>query len=119
MEQQSYSGIGTGPVIPPTGDEKTMATLSHALTIFFPILAPLIIYLIKKDDSAYVAYHAKESLNFQITVAIIAFGLIISIIGLLVVWLVGIVAVVFVIIASISASEGKLYKYPFAIRIIK
>lgn len=119
MEQNSYLGTNTDPVIPPTNEEKTMAILSHVLTIVFPILAPLIIYLIKKNESQYIAYHAKESLNFQITIMILIFALIITIIGIFLVWIIGIVALVFVIIATIRASEGKLYRYPFALRLIK
>jgi uncharacterized Tic20 family protein len=119
MEQKSYIGTETEPVVAPTSDEKTLAILSHALTIVFPILAPLIIYLIKKDESAYIASHAKESLNFQITVMIAIIILFITIIGILLVWFVGIAALVLVIIASIRASEGKLYRYPFTLRLIK
>jgi uncharacterized Tic20 family protein len=119
MEQTSYLGTEMRPDYVPTSDEKTLAILSHVLTIIAPVLAPLIIYLIKKDESKYISSHAKESLNFQITMMIIALLLIISIIGLFIVWIVGIVALVFVVIASIKASEGKLYKYPFAIRLIK
>ncbi|MEO6328760.1 MAG: DUF4870 domain-containing protein [Ginsengibacter sp.] len=119
MKENLYPGTDSEPSIPPTSDEKTMAILSHILTLVFPILAPLIIYLIKKNESAYVAWHAKESLNFQITVIIIIIGLFITIVGILLVWLVGIMALVFVIIATIRASEGKLYKYPFSVRLIK
>ncbi|MEO6454719.1 MAG: DUF4870 domain-containing protein [Ginsengibacter sp.] len=119
MEQKSYPGTDTDPIISPTSDEKTMAILSHILTLVFPLLAPLMIYLIKKDESSYIAWHAKESLNFQITVTIIIIVLFITIIGILLVWLVGIVALVFVIIGTIRASEGKLYKYPFSLRLIK
>ena len=119
MEQNSYLGTETEPVIAPTSDEKTMAVLSHALTIAVGFLAPLIIYLLKKDESAYVREHAKESLNFQITVFIIIVGLFITILGVLLLWLVGIAALVFVILASIKASEGKMYKYPFTLRLIK
>jgi len=103
----------------PTQDEKTMALLSHVLTLVAPFLAPLIIYLLKKDESAFVAAHAKESLNFQITVLIVVFGLMITIIGLFLIWIVGLAALVFVIIATIRASEGKLYRYPFSLRLIK
>ena len=119
MEQNTYLGSEDIPVVPPTSDEKTMSALSHILTLVAPLLAPLIIYLIKKDESAFIASHAKESLNFQITVIIICIILAITIIGLLLLWIVGIAALVFVIIATIRASEGKLYKYPFAIRLIK
>ena len=119
MEEKSYLGSDSEPVIVPTSDEKTMAILSHVLTFVAGFIAPLIIYLIKKDESAFVASHAKESLNFQITIWIVIIGLFITLIGILLIWLVGIIALVFVIIATIKASEGKLYKYPFTLRLIK
>jgi|SRR4051794_17144717 uncharacterized Tic20 family protein len=112
-------GTDESPVIPPTSDEKTMALLAHVLTFIFPILAPLIIYLVKKDESSFIAYHAKESLNFQISLAIICIALAITIIGLLLIWFVVILGYILVIIATIRASEGKLYRYPFCIRLIK
>ena len=76
-------------------------------------------YLVKKNESRFVEWHARESLNFQITVAIIVIILFITIIGILIAWIVGIISLVLVIIATIRASEGKLYKYPFSIRLIK
>jgi uncharacterized protein len=120
--QQDLLGTDESPVIPPTSDEKTLALLAHVLTFVFPLLAPLIIYLIKKDESSFVAYHAKESLNFQITLFIfglIFFILIFIIIGLFLLWLEGIIAVILVIVATIRAAEGKLYRYPFCMRLIK
>ncbi len=117
--QPDYLGTDESPAIPPTSDEKTLALLAHVLTFVFPILAPLIIYLVKKDESSYVAYHSKESLNFQITLFIICVLLFISIVGILLLWVVGIVGAILVIVATIRASEGKLYKYPFCIRLIK
>jgi uncharacterized Tic20 family protein len=119
MEQNPYLGTDAEPIISPTSDEKTMATLSHVLTLVAGFIAPLIIYLIKKDESTFVAHHAKESLNFQITVFIIGLALVITVIGILLIWLLAILALVFVIMATIKASEGKLYKYPFSIRLIK
>ncbi len=119
MEEKSYLGTDAEPAIAPTSDEKTMAILSHVLTLVVGFLAPLIIYLIKKDESSFVREHARESLNFQITVFILIVALFITLIGILLVWIVGILALVFVIIATIKASEGKLYKYPFSLRLIK
>ena len=119
MEQKSYLGTDTEPVVAPTSDEKTLALLSHVLPFVAGFVAPLIIYLIKKDESAFVSYNAKESLNFQITVFILIAVLFITIIGILLIWLVGLLAVVFVIMATIKTSEGKLYRYPFSIRLIK
>lgn len=115
---QSFT-TGFAPQNEPTGDEKTLALLAHILTIVAPILAPLIIYLLKKDESEFVPYHAKESLNFQISIAIYIALLFLSIIGILLVWVVGIAAFVLVIVATIRASEGQLYKYPLCIRFIK
>lgn len=112
-------GTDETPVITPTSDEKNLALLAHVLTFVFPILAPLIIYLVKKDESSFVAYHAKESLNFQITLCIICILLFITIVGILLLWAVGIIGAILVIVATIRASEGKLYKYPFCIRLIK
>jgi uncharacterized Tic20 family protein len=119
MESNSYLNSNLNSSYVPTGNEKTMAVLSHILTIVAPILAPLIIYLIKKDESNYIAYHAKESLNFQITIAIIAIGLALTIVGVIVIWIIPIVAFICVIIASIKAGEGIFYKYPLTLRLIK
>lgn len=120
MENQNkFLGTETTPDYIPTGDEKMMALLSHILTLVAPLLAPLIIYVIKKDESPFVASHAKESLNFQITVIIIIIILFITVIGILLIWIVGIVSLVLVIMATIRASEGKLYRYPFSFRLIK
>ncbi len=119
MEQRSYLGTDTEPVVAPASDERTMAILSHLLTLVAGFITPLIIYLIKKDQSSFVAHHAKESLNFQITVLIVIVVLFITIVGILLTWIVGILALVFVIIATIKATEGKLYRYPFTLRLIK
>lgn len=119
MEQNPLLGTESQTVYNPTSDERTMAILSHILTLLFPILAPLIIYLVKKDDSPYAAEHAKESLNFQITMALACIALAITIIGLLLIWVVGLFALVCVIIATIKASENKMYRYPLTWRLIK
>lgn len=117
--QNEFLGTEDQPIIPPNSDEKTLAILSHALTFIAPILAPLIIYLIKKDESSFVAAHAKESLNFQITLVIVVIILLISVIGWFFLWLPGIISLILVIVACVKASEGKLYRYPFTLRLIK
>jgi uncharacterized Tic20 family protein len=117
--EKTFFGTAENPAIAPTQDEKTMAMLAHLLTFVSTILAPLIIYLVKKDESQFVATHAKESLNFQITLVIVCIILAITIIGLFLIWIVGILALVCVIIATIRANEGKIYRYPFTWRLIK
>jgi len=115
----SYLGSDETPDYIPSSDEKTMGLLAHLITFISTFIGPLIIYLIKKDDSKFVAYQAKESLNFQITMALVSVVLVISIIGILLLWLVGILVLVLVIVATIKTSEGKLYRYPLTIRFIK
>jgi len=103
----------------PTEDERTLAMLCHALGVVFWILPPLIIYLWKKDDSPYVAAHAKEAFNFQLSLAIVGILLFITVIGILLIWVVGIIDVVFCIIAALKASENKMYRYPLTFRLLK
>lgn len=117
--QPSFLGTDELPAVPPTSDEKTLALISHVVTFVSSFIAPLIIYLVKKDESSFVAAHAKESLNFQITMFLLIIVLIITLIGILLLWLVGLYVLALVIVASIRASEGKLYKYPFSIKFIK
>ncbi len=122
MDTQHLMGEESSPAFVPTADEKTLAILSHILAIVSCIIAPLIIYLIKKDDSPYVAAHAKESLNFQLTMILLYIGsfiLMIVLIGFLLIWLLSIANLVLIIVATIKASENKMYRYPVNFRLIK
>jgi uncharacterized protein len=112
-----------------TQDEKTFGMLAHLsalaqliLPTFGNIIGPLIIWLIKKDQSAWVDKQGKESLNFQISIAIytvISIILIPIIIGIVLLIAVGIFWLVMVIVASVKVNEGIDYSYPLCIRIIK
>lgn len=104
---------------PPTSEERTLAILCHVLGFFLSFLVPLIIFLVKKDESPYVTAHAKEALNFQITFLLVVIGLFITVIGIFLVWIVAIVGMVLAIIATVKAAEDKLYRYPFTLRLIK
>lgn len=120
-QTNTFLGTEEQPLVTPTSDEKTMAILSHILCLVAGFVAPLIIYLVKKD-SPYITAHAKESLNFQLTMliaVIVSVLLMIVLIGFLLLWLLGIANLVLIIIATIRASENKMYRYPFSIRFIK
>ena len=60
----------------PTSDEKTMATLAQVLQIVGSWIAPLIIYLIRRE-SKFVSFHAMQALLWQIVVLIISMGMMI------------------------------------------
>jgi len=86
------------------------------------ILGPLIIWLMKKDTMPKVNEHGKEALNFQITVSAIilaCMALFFLFLPLLLIPVVGIAALILTIIATIKASNGEFYRYPFSLRLIK
>ena len=105
-----------------TSDDKTMAMLAHLLGIVIGFVGPLIIWLIKKDQSKFVDYHGKEALNFQITVLI---GYIVSsilsmvLIGCITGVIVWIASLIWCIIGGMAANKGEYYKYPITLRLIK
>jgi uncharacterized protein len=118
------------PLTTPTAssDVRTWCVLCHAsalLGFFIPwafhIVGPLIVWLAKRQDSPEIDAHGKESMNFQISMLIwnvIAGILCLVLIGIPILILLHILNIIFVIVASIQASEGKLYRYPLAIRLI-
>jgi uncharacterized Tic20 family protein len=106
----------------PSQDEKNIALLSHVLTLVAGFIAPLVIYLVKKDESEFVKIHAMESLNFQISIFIFVIACIPFVfifIGFFMMIAIGFAYLVLIIVATIKASEGKIYRYPFTIRLIK
>ena len=112
----------TGTVGGVSKDDKTFALLAHLLGIVTSFIGPLVIYLVKKDQSPHVADQAKEALNFQITICIgylIASVLSIILIGVLLFPVLWVCNLIFCIIGGLKANEGELYRYPFAIRLIK
>jgi uncharacterized Tic20 family protein len=117
-------GTKTGAVkpasVPSTSDDdKLYAILANLGGIFFFFVPSLIVYLIKKDGDGWVADSVREALNWQITVAIVGVVLAITVVGLLLLWIVGLVNVVFCIIAAVKAGDRIAWRYPVAIRLLK
>ncbi|RVX38187.1 hypothetical protein EDD27_0480 [Nonomuraea polychroma] len=105
----------------PGTDDTTMAMLAHLLGLLASWLGPLIIYLMKKDESPYVRDQAAEALNFQITMFIgyaISGILVIVFIGALLLPVVWILSLIFHIQAAMATNKGQNYRYPFALRLI-
>jgi uncharacterized Tic20 family protein len=108
-----------GPI---PGDAKTMAMLCHLLAIFTGFVGPLIIWLIKKADHPFINEQGKEALNFQITVLlafIASFLLSFLCIGFFLMPAVGIVNLIFCIIATVKVNGGEHYRYPVSLRLVK
>ena len=102
-------------------DDRLMAILSHVLALVpgIGILGPLVIYLVKKDESSFVRDNARESLNFQLTIILLYIILFITVIGIFLWWVVALLNTILVIVAAIRASENQVYRYPLSFRLIK
>ena len=95
------------------------------------ILPSLIIWLVFKDRGSFTNTEAKEALNFQITLlfATIAIWIVVTVLTVVtfgfgavlsfLTWVPWVLGVVFSIIAFLQAKEGRHYRYPFAVRLIK
>ena len=115
-------------------DARLWGALAHlaALSMFFTgvgfVLGPFIVWMLKRNDYPFVDWHGKESLNFQASVFL--YGVALGVLTFLTCGLGGFLAVpaaivlgvadvVFVILASIAANDGRWYRYPLTIRILK
>lgn len=123
-------GYAPGPWQPPRinpQDERLFAMLCHLTSLLgylFPfanIVIPLVIWLVKKDESPMIDYHGKESVNFQISVTIYEVAALLSmflLVGFVLLPVVIVFALVVVILASVKAYNGEPYQYPLCIRFI-
>jgi hypothetical protein len=118
--------------VPPTGGQPTAdqrnwaigAHLSAILAAFVALafLGPLIIWLVKRESDAFVAHHAVEALNFQITwlgVLVVTFviGIATLGIGFLLFLIIGPLWLYLVIRGAMAASRGDGYRYPLTVRL--
>ncbi|NOX48595.1 MAG: DUF4870 domain-containing protein [Chlorobi bacterium] len=104
-----------------TNDEKTIGMLCH-LTGLISIIGPIIVWLLKKDDSAFVDANGKQAINFQLSIIIYSIGsafLLIIGIGLVLLFAIGIFAFIMIVIASIKAANGEVFQYPLSIQLLK
>lgn len=86
------------------------------------IWGPLILWLVKRDSSEYVAEQAKEALNAQISMtiyAIISLLLVVALIGVPLLALVLIANIILIITAATAANRGDAYRYPYILRLVK
>ncbi|MBP1916629.1 DUF4870 domain-containing protein [Lederbergia galactosidilytica] len=103
-------------------NDRVLAAVIYIVSFFSAFIGPLVIWLIKKDESSFIDYHGKEYMNFFISYAvyaIVASILMIVLIGFILLPIVGIAATVFTIIAAVKAYDGQAYRMPLIFRIIK
>jgi hypothetical protein len=121
-----------------TQNDKNYSSITHLSSFagwIFPfgnVIAPLVLWSAKKHESAYIDTHGKAAVNFQLSLMLYSFLLALLIIPLtiftlglgLIAVILGIIPVIILIIvsiisASIKATHGEYYHYPFTIEFIK
>ncbi|MGD9079714.1 MAG: DUF4870 domain-containing protein [Desulfobacterales bacterium] len=127
VKRQNYKQIHRGEPITEK-EERQWAMFAHIGTfssMFVPlgnIIAPIVIWQMKKHESEFVVEQAKESLNFQITLfiyALISFLLVFIIIGFFLIFALVIFGLIMVIIGGIKANDGEDFRYPMTLRLLK
>ena len=132
-------GGGTGgyppPVTHPSGlpsEVRNWAMAAHLSAfvgsfVALAVLGPLVVWLIRREVDGFSEQHAREALNFNLTLLLlIVAGIVLSVvtfgIGLIVVvplaLVVGVAWIVLTILAAVRASEGREYRYPLTIRFV-
>jgi uncharacterized Tic20 family protein len=127
---QSSAPQGQVPPVPavPSSDERSIAMLAHLSSFagcLLPLLGhiggPLIVLLVRGDSSPFVSYHAREALNFNISLwlwGLVAGLLCFVLIGFPLLLLLFIAWVVLTIVAALKARDGLGYRYPFTLRLV-
>ena len=107
--------------------DRTVAMWTHlAPLIAFPFIyvlapiAPLVLWLSRKDVSSFVDDHGREVLNMSITgLIVLLVGGLIPIIGWCAVVIWYIVAFINIIRGSVAASGGEYFRYPMTLRFLQ
>lgn len=112
----------------PDDKERTMGMLGHlagyaGLVIpFGSLLGPFLVYILKRDESAFIEDQAREALNFQITIllaSIASIVLMFVLIGFALIFVVGVWWLVGTAVGATKANAGEWYRYPATIRFVK
>ena len=125
MQAETAPGPGPGT---PGRDERQWAMLCHLsamlmyVTVVGGFIAPLVIWLLKREEMPFVGDQGRETLNFQITtlLALCVGGILaLVLIGFLIIGAVLLFHFIVTIIACVRSSEGVAYRYPLCWRVIR
>ena len=110
-------------------EQRQWALIAHLVPLtgyLFPlpllnVIAPAIVWFLKREEMPFVDEQAKEAINFQILMTIfgvISFILAFFIIGFFLLMAIVVVNLIYSVLAAKAAQEGKHYRYPFSLRLI-
>lgn len=121
------TGVEVSSTTDVSNDERTCGILVQAVAFtglvvpFANIIGPLVIWLLKKEESRFVDENGKQSLNFQSTCSVIIFVATLTLfvgVRLILVPLMGLAWLVLVVLGTVTASNGEVYDYPLAIDLV-
>ncbi len=128
MNETEQTNPSTAPSHAGDKDTNTWALIMHLsllagfLVPFAGLIAPLAIYLIKKNDLPGLVPHGHVVFNWIISViiyAVVGAILTIVLIGVQILIALAIISIIFPIIGAIKASDGTVWRYPLSIEIFK
>lgn len=79
------------------------------------VIPALVVWLVRKDKSVFVDDHGRESMNFQLSLALWSLLLFWTIVIPVVLW---VVAIVSSVRGSIAAGNGEYFRYPLTVRFV-
>ncbi|QDU86379.1 hypothetical protein Pla163_35300 [Planctomycetes bacterium Pla163] len=123
--------MNTDPTTP-DADERQMAMFAHLSMLSFfltgigLLAGPIVVWLMKKDESAFVDENGKEAINFAISIVIwniaafVMFFTVILIPVSFVIWIgSSLFLLVMSIVAGLKANEGTIFRYPLTFRLLR
>ena len=115
------------PTTLPAGEERQWLLMLHLSQFagyvipFAGFIAPIVIWRTKRDESPRIDEHGRMVTNWLISYTaywIAAFPLLLILIGIPLMWLLGIVGVLYPIIGAWKAADEKLWRYPGTIEFL-
>ena len=113
------------PVYASSSTDRLWSVFCHLSYFFgFAVLAfvfPTVVYLVMRTDSPYVTHHAREALNFHLSLLlyfICCVPLCFILIGVPLMFAVGLAGLICSLVAAVKASRGECYHYPVTIHFV-
>ncbi|MCU0454852.1 MAG: DUF4870 domain-containing protein [Bacteroidales bacterium] len=126
MEEKREGFSGEPRLLPES--ERNWAMFCHLSAFagfFFPfgaIIGPLVCWLSKKDESQWVDKNGKAAMNFNLSIllySVLVIPLCFILVGFMIIGLLWVLKVICIIIASVKAAKGEMFKYPLSIPFIQ
>jgi uncharacterized protein len=119
-------GLGAYP--PPPGwqsDDTMWSLLAHLGQPAFGFIAPLVVYLARRNHSPFIRFHAAQALNAALSYMIVVIGgvliaffslpghvALVPILAILLVFVLAAVHVIYLIIGALKIKRGEMYRLP-------